>query len=177
MNRGLPWYYLLLLSLAAVISVKAQNAKLPATMPFGKVSMDDLELKSCDFEPDANAEILFDKGEVSFSSGLIFERHVRIKIFNDKGKSHGSFKIEYLGVSEIQKISSIEAETINLNNGKQEVFKVDKKDYYKQHADRAYYTVAFSLPNVQAGSVLDIKYVSYTLLLLLLFCFVLFFVF
>jgi len=162
MNRSVSKYYLLLLGLAAVINAKAQTAKLPAVMPFGKVSMEDMELKSCEFEPDANAEILFDKGEVSFSDGLIFERHVRIKIFNDKGKSHGSFKIEYLGVSEIQKISSIDAETINLNNGKQEVFKVDKKDYYKQHADRDYYTLAFSLPNVQAGSVLDIKYTMFS---------------
>ncbi|MGN6396399.1 MAG: DUF3857 domain-containing protein [Mucilaginibacter sp.] len=163
--------FLLLLAMGTLcLSASAQKTtftaaniqKPPATMPFGKVGREDLEMKVCDFEPEANAEILFDKGEVSFSSGLIFERHVRIKIFNDKGKNYGNFKIEYLGVSEIQKITSVDAETINLNGDKQEVFKADKKDFYKQHADRDYYTLTFSLPNVQAGSVLDIRYTLFS---------------
>lgn len=139
---------------------KGQTApdKLPVTMPFGKVSKEDLELKSCDFEPDANAEVLFDKGDASFGAGIIYKRHVRIKVFNDKGKNEGSIKIEYIGISELEQVTDIEAETINLNNGNVEVFKVDKKDFYKQRADRVYYTIAFSLPNVQPGSVLDVKY-------------------
>lgn len=155
-------YYFLIIALLGALTAGAQDAKVYKTMPFGKVSMEDLELKSCDFEPDANAEILFDKGEVSFGAGLIFERHVRIKVFNDKGKNKADFRIEYVGVSEIEKVSDIEAETINLVNGKPEVFKVDKKDFYRQHEDRIYYTIAFSLPNVQPGSVIDVKYTIFS---------------
>jgi len=138
---------------------KGQTANgTPATLPFGKVSKEDLEMKACDFEPDANAEVLFDKGDVSFGMGLIYTRHIRIKVFNERGKNQGDFKIEYIGVSELEKITNIEAETINLNNGNIEVFKVDKKDFYKQRVDRTYYTLTFSLPNVQPGSVIDVKY-------------------
>ena len=152
--------YFLIFACLTAFTAKGQTAPgaLPVTMPFGKVSREDLELKSCDFEPDANAEVLFDKGDVSFGGGLIYKRHVRIKIFNDRAKNQGSFKIEYIGIHEIQKITDIEAETINLNNGNIEVFKVDKKDFYKQRADRTYYTIAFSLPNVQPGSVIDVRY-------------------
>ena len=165
-SGGLIMKKFFLICSICIIGFNAKGQKspgeLPVTMPFGKVSKEDLELKSCDFEPDANAEVLFDKGDVSFSAGIAFKRHIRIKVFNDRGKDWGSQKIEYIGISEVQQITDIEAETINLNNGNIEVFKVEKKDFYKQRADRTFYTIAFSMPNVQPGSVLDITYTVFS---------------
>jgi hypothetical protein len=40
--------------------LKAQTP--PTTQPYGKIDIADLEMKACDFEKDANAEVLFNKG-------------------------------------------------------------------------------------------------------------------
>src|ERR1700679_2746603 len=84
------FFTFLLLSVFA-FTVKAQ----PAAQAYGKVNKEDIEMTSCDFEKDANAEVLFDKGTVYFTQDyeLVFNRHVRIKIFNDKGKDEANIRI------------------------------------------------------------------------------------
>ena len=82
MNKLLPMLFLG----AFCLSVKAQtpDATIPTTQPFGKIDNADLELKTCDFEKDANAEVLFNSGSVYYDSylNLVGEYHKRIKIFN-----------------------------------------------------------------------------------------------
>src|ERR1700712_3932589 len=96
MNKLLPALLLALVCFA----VKAQPpaATMPTTQPFGKIDIADLEMKACDFEKDANAEVLFDKGNVYFGADLMSitnEIHRRIKIFNDHGKSQADIHIKY----------------------------------------------------------------------------------
>ncbi|MDB5007475.1 MAG: hypothetical protein JWP45_1868 [Mucilaginibacter sp.] len=130
------------------------------TQPFGKIDKADLEMKSCDFEKDANAEILFDKGSIYFSPDydLILERHVRTKIFNDKGNDEANVRIEYFGGDRSEYITGVQAETINLNNGNIEITKVDKKLIYTQTVDKLRTALVFSFPNVKPGSIVEFKY-------------------
>jgi len=155
--------FLTLLLLLSIFSntLKAQTA---TTQPYGKVDKADLELKACDFEKDANAEVLFDKGSVNFTADydLVFERHVRIKIFNDKAKDAASIRLVYWGGGGMELLSNVQAETINLNNGNIEITKVDKKLIFMQTVDRARSLVAFSFPNVQPGSIIEFKYTLMT---------------
>jgi hypothetical protein len=150
----------LLILIAFTLFAKAQTPVNPSAQPFGKIDKADLEMKACDFEKDANAEILFDKGTVYFSDDLSinFERHVRIKIFNEKAKDEGDIKLTYYSINNIQSISNLQAETINLNNGNIEYIKVDKKTIFKQIFDKTRSQIAFSFPNVQAGAVIEFKY-------------------
>src|SRR5882762_8862849 len=72
-------FTLLFLGLS-VFSAKAQTpAPLPTAQAFGKIDKADLEMKACSFEKDANAEVLFDKGEVYFdqSYNIVTEKHKR----------------------------------------------------------------------------------------------------
>jgi hypothetical protein len=66
------------------LNVKGQNILSTGSrvQPFGKVDTADLKMDHCDFEKDANAMVLFDKGDISFDEyGVItFIRHKRIKI-------------------------------------------------------------------------------------------------
>jgi len=48
---------------------KAQTIQ-PTDAPFGKVDNADLEMKACDFEKDANAEVLIDKGDLYYDQQL-----------------------------------------------------------------------------------------------------------
>nr|WP_294942199.1 DUF3857 domain-containing protein [uncultured Mucilaginibacter sp.] len=148
----------LVLAFAITLSVKAQTTQ--PTQPFGKIDKSDLEMKSCDFEKDANAMILFDKGEVYFDQqyNIIFNRHRRIKIFNTNAKDEGNIRIEYFSANRSEYISGLQAQTINLNNGNIEIIKVDKKQIFTEVIDKNRSAMVFSFPNVQAGSVLEFKY-------------------
>jgi len=152
-------FTLLLLS-AFSTTLNAQTAT-PTTQPYGKVDQADLEMKACDFEKDANAEVLFDKGNVYYGGDLgtvINEVHRRIKIFNDNGKSSADIHINYLGGNRLEYISGIQAETINLVDGKIEVTKLDKKQIYTKTIDKWRNEITFTMPNVKPGSIIEYKY-------------------
>ncbi len=137
-------------------SAFAQNE----TVAFGKVNPSDFELKECPFEKDANAMVLFDKGEVIFSSRfeIIMSRHKRIKIFSEKGKQAANIRLEYSSGGQFELLNKLQAQTINLVNGKPEIIKVDKKSIYTEAIDKNRTAVIFSFANVQEGSILEFKY-------------------
>ena len=155
-------FILLLIPGAFALSVNAQtnNSQPPSTQPFGKINKEDLEMKACDFEKDANAEVLFDKGSVYFDAdyNLVFDRHIRVKIFNDNGKDEANIKVRYDGGNRSEFISNVQAETINLNNGVPEFTKIDKKLIYTQRVDKLRNDLVFSFPDVKPGSVIEYKY-------------------
>ncbi|WPU98615.1 DUF3857 domain-containing protein [Mucilaginibacter sp. cycad4] len=145
---------------ALATAAKAQAPAIPTAQAFGKVDKADLEMKACDFEKDANAEILFDKGEVYFDTqyNIIFERHRRIKIFNDNGKDEANIRLSYISASHSEFITGLQAETINLENGVATPIKVDKKQIFTQTVDKNRSAIVFSFPNVKPGSIIEYKY-------------------
>lgn len=145
------------------LSAQAQTVA-PKPVVFGKIDVADLEMTKCDFEPDANAEVLFNKGDVYYdgSFDIIGEYHKRIKIFNDNAKDEANIRIEYYGGNRLEYITGVEAETINLVNGKPEITKLDKKLIYTQTVDKVRNAIVFSMPNVKAGSVIEYKYKYHT---------------
>ncbi|MCR8557543.1 DUF3857 domain-containing protein [Mucilaginibacter sp. BJC16-A38] len=160
MNKLLP-----LLALCAIsLSVNAQSpvaADVTVTQAYGKINTADLELKACEFEKDANAEVLFEKGNVYFGAdlGTITEEfHERVKIFNDNGKSVADVHIRYYSGDHLEYVTGIQAETVNLVDGKPEVTKLDKKLVYTKIIDKYYSEISFTLPNVKAGSIIEYKY-------------------
>src|ERR1700744_3515519 len=96
-----------------VTGIKAQDIT-PKYEAFGKVDKEDLELKECGFEKDANAEVLFDKGVVE--RGFL-ERHVRIKIFNTAGFIYSNIRIVFVGYDKLGGVAGLKAQTINNDNG------------------------------------------------------------
>ena len=141
-------------------SANAQTTA-PNTQPYGKIDQADLEMKACDFEKDANAEVLIDKGNLYFGGDLMTitnEVHRRIKIFNDNGKSQADIHISFRGGNHIEYISGIQAETINLVDGKIEITKLDKKLIYTKTIDKWRNEITFTLPNVKPGCIIEYKY-------------------
>jgi hypothetical protein len=159
MNKFLPFLALC----ALCFSVKAQKSAATALiMPaFGKIDNADLELKTCDFEKDANAEVLFEKGNVYFGADLMSiteEIHKRVKIFNDNGKGEADVHIKYYSGDHLEYVSGIQAETINLVDGKPEITKLDKKLIYTKIIDKYRSEITFTLPNIKPGCVIEYKY-------------------
>ncbi|WP_147238695.1 DUF3857 domain-containing protein [Mucilaginibacter hurinus] len=151
--------YLSLVFCAFLLYSKAQSLSVN-TQPFGKIDEADLTLKNCDFETDANAMVLFDKADVYFDQNfnIINERHKRIKIFNDKGKKHADIRIQYNTYNRLEYITGLQAQTINLADGKVEIIKIDKKQVFTESVDKWRSALVFTFPNVKPGSVIEFKY-------------------
>lgn len=117
-------------------------------------------MKDCDFEKGANAEILFDKASVYFDMAfsMYLEHHTRIKIFNDKAKDKANITIDFNGGTREESVYDIQAETINLVDGKPQITKIDKKQIVTQTIDQVRSRITFSMPNVQSGSIIEYKY-------------------
>ncbi|ASU32572.1 DUF3857 domain-containing protein [Mucilaginibacter xinganensis] len=159
MNKLLPVFALL----ALCFSVRAQKPAVAPSMvqAFGKIDNADLELKACDFEKDANAEVLFEKGDVYFGADLLSiteEIHKRVKIFNVNGKGEADVHIKYVSGNHLEYVGSIQAETINLVDGKQEITKLDKKLIYTKSIDKYRSEITFTLPNIKPGCIIEYKY-------------------
>jgi hypothetical protein len=149
-------------TLLLCLSISLANAQTkPLTQPFGKVDVTDLESKTCDFEKDANAEILFDKAEIYYDANLDLgmERHKRIKIYNTKGKDNANIRIEYYSGNHVEYITGLQAQTINMVNGKPEITKLDKKQVFTERVDKMRSALVFSMPNVKEGSIIEYKYI------------------
>ncbi|UEG53017.1 DUF3857 domain-containing protein [Mucilaginibacter daejeonensis] len=157
MKRTLMPLAVLLLSTALSFGQQKIESHTPA---FGKIDKADLEMKTCDFEKDANAMVLFSKGDVYYdeSFNIVVEYHKRIKILTDAGKKQGDIRIEYYGGNRYEYITNLQAEIFNLNNDKVEVTKLDKKQVYTENVDKNLMAMIFSFPNVKAGSVIEYKY-------------------
>ena len=141
---------------ALFISANAQKA--PGVQPYGQVDQADLEMKDCDFEKGANAMVLFDYGKMDERAGLPLWRHTRVKIFNEFGKGFGDISLETYSLDGNVSVTDIKAETINLEDGKMVVTPLDKKQVYKVVIDKWHATLKFAMPNVKAGSIIDISY-------------------
>ncbi len=143
--------------------IKAQTpATVPTTQPFGQVDTADLRMTSCKFEPDANAEILFDNGVTDFGEGLSLEHHIRIKIFNDFGKKYANIRFVYNhNVLQGKAISGLEAETINLVDNKIVITPLDKSQIYTEKINKQFSAMVFTFPNVKAGSIIEYKFNGY----------------
>ena len=151
--------YPLLMLLLITMAVKAQQPT-PTDQPYGKVDDADVTMTSCDFEKDANAEVLIDKADLYYdgSFNVVMEHHQRIKIFNDNGKDEANFKLKFISNEHEEYITGLQGETINFINGKQEVTKLDKKQVFTQVIDKYHSEIVFTMPNVKSGSVIDVKY-------------------
>lgn len=164
MNKIFTTLLLGTLTFAGIAHPPSQT--IPGIMPFGKVDIADLEMKTCDFEKDANAEVLFAKGKVFFDQqfNIIMEVHKRVKIFNDNGMKEAEIHIPFQGGNRLEFITGLQAQTINLVDGKPEIIKLDKKLIYTKTIDKLRNELAFTLPNVKAGSIIEYKYTWNTIL-------------
>ncbi|SDE12796.1 protein of unknown function [Mucilaginibacter pineti] len=153
-------FFALIIWGSMALTANAQTPAIPVAMAFGKVDNADLEMKSCDFEKDANAEVLFDKASVYFDQqyNIVTERHKRIKIFNDHGKDEANIRIEYYSYDHGEYITGLQAQTINLTNGAVEIIKVDKKQIFTEVVDKTRSALVFSFPNVKPGCIIEYKY-------------------
>ena len=132
--------------------------------PFGKISYAELEMKNYPKDTAANAVVLNEFGEAYIDSdgdnNLVLEYHIKIKILKKQGLDQANFSISlYKDGSRKQFVKAVTASTFNLNNNQMKETKMDKAAIFDENYSEAWDVKKFTLPEVQVGSVLDIKYV------------------
>lgn len=137
---------------------KTKDSNIPA---FGSVEKSELEMKECDFDKNAEAVVLFEKGQTDFiiGKGIDFERHVRIKILNDKGKNVADIHLPFTNWKNEEDIRDITAQVYNLDpSGNIVITKLDKKQIFEKQINKRNAEKVFTFPDVKPGSVIEYKY-------------------
>ncbi|MBC7904817.1 MAG: DUF3857 domain-containing protein [Gemmatimonadaceae bacterium] len=163
MNLRIPT---LTICIMAALSVNAQK---DTTVPaFGKIRPDEIALKQCEFDKNANAVILFSTSEVYFSFSYlnnkgnfytVTEERMRIKILNEKGVGQGDIHLLYSRAGNLEKIKNISAQTYNISpNGEVTISKLDNASIFEKRNSRDQAEIAFSFPDVKPGSIIEYKF-------------------
>lgn len=148
-------------------SVKAEDRPLAKPPQFGKITMEEMQMKACSFEKNAPAMNLVQYESVEFTVSpygdfkLVTETTCRIKIFDKNGYKNASIVIPYVGRNRTSRITDIEASTYNLDEqGNIVVTKINRKDIFRDKAAEkdGLSTVRFAFPNVKEGSVIEYRY-------------------
>jgi transglutaminase-like putative cysteine protease len=130
-----------------------------APVQWKKIPVEDLQLTSYSADTAASALILCDYGVTSFDDdlNLVFDRHLRVKIFNENGYYFGDHVIRLF--DEYDKLDDIEAYTYWINEkGKVQSLEFDDDDLRKEQASEDFIEYKFAMPGLKPGCILEIKY-------------------
>jgi hypothetical protein len=151
-------YCVLLFCLIANISL-AQDGD----FPWAKLNYRDLELKSYQKDTSAAALVLNEFGKAYFENGgdynLIFDYHVKIKIFKKEALKYADLEIALnkSGLS-VEKLRSLEALSFTVENGQIREEKVDVRKVFTEQVNKNWDLKKIAIPNVRVGSVIEFKY-------------------
>ncbi|WP_406826658.1 transglutaminase domain-containing protein [Pedobacter sp. KACC 23697] len=156
MNKTLALLLLLFLSLAT----HAQNFN------FGSITYDDYEFDRKKLDSNANAIVLKEFGTASIqrdditgSLELIFEHHVKIKIYNKEGFKEANIVIPtYKDDSREETISELKASTFNYVDNNFVETTMDKKAVFTENRSKYTRLTKFTLPNLKEGSIIEYSY-------------------
>lgn len=141
---------------------------------FGSVTKAELEMTSCEFEPEAIAMFLYHNSEVYYlenrtaDNRWVYDIHnlfnttvqeikVRIKLFSDKASEYSNVKIKY-DTDEEELVDGIEGSTYNLSNGKVIETPLRKESIYTEDGIDGERTKIFAMPAIKKGCVLEYRY-------------------
>ena len=126
---------------------------------FSKMTKEQVDLKSVEFEQDADAVILDEEAYFNvYVGGYQLKVKRRIKILNEKAFDLANIEILYYTKDKTEKISKVSAQTINSVNSDFEYYPVNSNDIYDVEHHRDYNAIRFTFPNVKAGSILEYQY-------------------
>lgn len=152
--------FLFILSLLLFCRISFSQSDLPE---FGVFTQEDLAMKECDFDKDADAVVLFDDGNSSYDDSyrLITKRRIRIKILNSRGIDEGNIRIRFYSKDDFEYIQNISAVTYTMNdNGIYSTYPLDRKSIFTEKENGYYSSIKFAMPDVKAGSIIEYQYES-----------------
>lgn len=155
-------YFLLFLTIIICPVLKAQLGSIP--VKWGKFSKEELNMKNYEKDSSASALILYNFGTVYFEiynneMKVVYEKIVRIKIFNRSGFRYGDVEIPYFFKNSVDRLIELKAHTINVNSeGKTEESIVGKDLIFDVDVNGNIHNRKFTFPNIKEGSIIEYTY-------------------
>lgn len=146
---------------AALLILSANLKSQTKAITFGEVPREDVEMKTYEPDPGADAVFLEDYGrahlslDAEYNIQTVFEHHIRIKIINSNGFDYADFKKIFYSSG---RLDHIQAATYNIENGEVVATKVERKNIYYTSSSNQRRGLSFTFPDVRVGSVLELKY-------------------
>ena len=164
MNHLFKCFAALLYLCVCQFSLNAQD-KLP--IKFGKVNLEDFDVKSPLIDSNTNAVVVADVGNSEFIANaseftfsLIFKEKKRIKIINKNGFDAATITIPlYVGNGgKTEKLDDLDAFTYNIENGKVTASKVEKSSIFTEQHSKNWVYKKFTFPALKEGSIIEYSY-------------------
>ena len=130
---------------------------------FGIVNSDELAMKECAFDPEAEAIVLIDEAVSNYGERheLITKRHIRIKILKEAGIKYANISLPFYREDDFEYITNIKGLVINgtsiLNIEK---ILLEKKQIFNRNLNKKVGQITFALPSVKVGSIIEYSYES-----------------
>ncbi|MCU7492742.1 MAG: DUF3857 and transglutaminase domain-containing protein [Bacteroidota bacterium] len=130
-------------------------------MKWGEIPMADLQMKSFPKDTNATALILGDYGESFFDDNLniVYKRHLRVKILTSRGYEWATHSVTLFTEKRTESISDIEGVTYRLDeNGDIIRNKLNESDIFKEAYNDKWTRFRFTLPALQPGCIIEMRY-------------------
>ncbi len=136
-------------------------------MRYGRIDKADLELQYYEADSAVGAIILGDYGTISIEEAqnapylfeMVFNRHLRVKIFRSSGFDHGNFKLMlYKGGRVDDRAMNIKATSYNLEDGDMKKTDLHRSDIFTEEINQAFKSTNFSVPDLREGSIFEVEY-------------------
>ena len=136
---------------------------------FGEITNQEKNFNRNQIDSNANAVYLNEYGTTRFSYDsetgrvkLVFDYHVRIKIFNKEGFEAANVVIPMhrTGSQDTQRefLSDLKASTFNLQNGRYVETAMSSKAVFTEEKSKYWLLNKFTLPNINENSIIEYKY-------------------
>ncbi|RWU10421.1 DUF3857 domain-containing protein [Pedobacter chitinilyticus] len=136
---------------------------------FGEITSQEKDFNRTQIDSTANAVYLNEYGTTRFSYDsetgrvkLVFDYHVRIKIFNKEGFEAANVivPLHRTGTNDDQKefLSDLKASTFNFLNGRLVETQMSSKAVFTEERSKYTHLSKFTLPNVAENSIIEYKY-------------------
>jgi len=134
-----------------------------AAPEFGVFTQEEISMKECAFDKNADAVVLLDKATASYNDNynLHTQRRIRMKILKERGISRGNIHISYYSGDGFEFVANIEATVLSFDNdGKEVRSNLERKSVFTRKINKYYSEMSFALPNIKVGSIIEYKYDS-----------------
>ena len=133
---------------------------------FGQPTQEELQMVIYEKNPEAAAVVLYDGGKSYFFKtrdgyDIRFKRHKMVKILDKKAveeQSEVSIPFYDDGYGKREIVQNIEAITYNFQDGMLIRKYIEKKDIFQEKVNEYWGNFKFSFPDVQKGSILEMRY-------------------
>lgn len=151
---------LLFILLLATTKLMAQDDRI---CEFGKIARNHFEYTECPFDKDAEAVVLYNRGESSFVQregfDVVFKHYVRIKVLKDGGADWANVEIPYYQSNNVfESVYGIEAASYNFENGVLKRVDLNSSDCHAEKKSENWMVTKFAIPNVKAGTIIEYQY-------------------